>query len=461
MDFSRQLQNAITVVDRWLAYLTYADQRLVGLSAGIVYNDSILFSGGYGFADLARRIRATETTCYRIASISKIFTTVAIMQLVEQGKLSLDNHVQEYLPWFTSSSDQNLSSITLRQMLTHTAGLDRDGDTPHWMDFQFPALLAIQQHVAEGATVYKPVERWKYSNYGFTLLGAIIAQVSGMSYEDYVMRNIVERLHLEHTAPTLTDAVRESLAIGYSRTIPGKEKAPFPAIETNVMASATGFSSNVLDMCRFMMAQFEGNTQLLRDETKREMRRIQWLREGTGTTNNWCLGLETWEVGGRHIYGHGGSFPGYKSRFGIDLERNIGVVVMANAIDAPSAMIADGIWETINYFITQDEEFKPIEPPHADVSRYEGTYRSIWEDTEVVAVANHLLLFDPAQLSPITDIYRLRYEQDGHYRTVSGDSFGHIGEIVRFEQIDRKRDTVNTMIVGSNPLTRLSYLEGE
>src|SRR6266567_1326930 len=341
MDLTRPLQHAITMVDRWLAYNVATDQRIAGLSVGIIHGDKILHSQGYGYADLAQKIPASESTCYRIASISKIFTTIAILQLQEEGKLALDDRVANYLPWFTSADDQHLHSITLRHLLTHTSGLDRDGDTPHWNDFQFPALAAIQQHVAEGATVYAPLEQWKYSNYGFTLLGEIIKKVSGMSYEEYVTHNIVERLNLAHTAPTLTDDIRKHLAVGYSRSLPGQEKEPFPDIETNVMASATGFSSTVQDLCQFMMAFFDGDTRLLQDETKREMRRIQWLREEDGI--DWCVGLETWKVNDRRLYGHSGGFPGYKSRFGIDPERTIGVVVLANAIDVFSSDIANKI----------------------------------------------------------------------------------------------------------------------
>jgi D-alanyl-D-alanine carboxypeptidase len=453
MDFTRPLQNAITVIDRWLAYNIATDQRIPGLSFGLVYGDKVLYSRGYGYADLAQNIPASETTCYRIASFSKIFTTIAIMQLQEQGKLALDDHVQQYLPWFTSANDQHLDSITVRQLVTHTAGLDRDGDTAHWIDFQFPALATIQRYVVEGAaTVYAPLEQWKYSNYGFTLLGEIIKQVSGVSYEEYVTHNIVERLGLLHTAPTLTDDILKQLAKGYSRSLPGQEKEPFPAIETHVMASATGFSSTVQDLCQLMIALFDGDTRLFQDETKREMRRIQWLREEDGS--DWCVGLETWKVNDRRLYGHGGSFPGYKSRFGFDPKQAIGVVVLANAIDAPSADIVNKIWETINYFITHDAEFEQVAAAPESVDAYVGTYRNIWGDVEVAAIADHLLLYTPGPLAPIADLDRLQYKEDGIYKIISGNSFGNVGELVRFE---KEGDQASRMFIGASPSTRWEY----
>src|SRR5215469_4957561 len=118
MDRTRPLQHAIKVIERWLAYNVATDQRIPGLSFGLVYGGKVIYSRGYGYADLAQKIPASETTCYRIASFSKIFTTIAVMQLQEQGKLALDDRIQRYLPWFTSASDQHLDVITVRQLLT-------------------------------------------------------------------------------------------------------------------------------------------------------------------------------------------------------------------------------------------------------------------------------------------------------------------------------------------------------
>ena len=137
--------------------------------------------------------------------------------------------------------------------------------------------MQIQRHIADGAQSYTPAEIWKYSNLGYTLLGAIVHAASGIPYEDYVHQHIIQPLGLTSTSPTLTPEVEQHLAVGYGRDIPGREPSA-AAIETHVMASATGFSSNVPDLCRFITAQFTGETTLLKDETKREMRRIQWVR---------------------------------------------------------------------------------------------------------------------------------------------------------------------------------------
>jgi D-alanyl-D-alanine carboxypeptidase len=452
-DFTAQIMAASNVLDHWLAYKRTMG-RLPGLSVGLVYKDTLLFQKAYGYADVEQQRPTSPTTSYRIASFSKIFTAIAILQLAEQGKLHLDDRAQQYLPWLTSLHDERTARITLRQLLTHTSGLDRDGATPHWVDFRFPSLSQIQYHIAEGAQSYTPAEIWKYSNLGYTLLGAIVHAVSGVSYEAYVHQHIIQPLGLTATSPTLTPESEHDLAVGYGRDIPGRERERLPAIETHIMASATGFTSNVSDLCRFMTAQFIGETTLLKDETKREMRRIQWLREGYEA--DWCLGLQTWKIDERRLYGHGGSFQGYQSRFGFDPERELGIVVLTNAIDAPATDLAKGAMQTIDHVITHFEEFAHPENQVEQAERYAGRFTNVWGDTDVVALNGSLVLYNPKVASPAQDFHQLRPDADGHFTLTSGDSIGSLGERVRFE-LDSEGDA-QRLWVGPNPYERVAWL---
>jgi CubicO group peptidase (beta-lactamase class C family) len=452
-DFTAQITAASSVIDRWLAYKMTMG-RLPGLSVGLVYKDKLLFQNAYGYADVEQQRPTGPTTGYRIASFSKIFTAIAILQLAEQGKLHLDDRAQQYLPWLASLHDERTARITLRQLLTHTSGLDRDGATPHWIDFQFPSLSQIQRHVAEGAQSYTPAEIWKYSNLGYTLLGAIVRAASGIPYEDYVHQNIIQSLGLTSTSPTLTPEIEQHLAVGYGRDIPGRERKRLPAIETHVMASATGFSSNVPDLCRFIIAQFMGETTLLKDETKREMRRIQWLREGF--ESDWCLGLQTWKIHERRLYGHGGSFQGYQSRFGFDPERELGIVVLTNAIDAPATDLAKGAMQTIDHVITHFEEFARAENQVEQAERYEGRFTNVWGDTDVAVLNGSLVLYGPEVASPAQDFHQLRPDADGHFTLTSGNSIGNLGERVRFE-LDSE-GYVQRLWVGPNPCEKVAWL---
>ncbi len=453
MDLTAQLTAASRVIDRWLPYKMFRG-RLPGLSVGIVYQKTLLFQNGYGYADVEQQLPTSKTTGYRIASFSKIFTAIAILQLAEEGKLHLDEYARKYLPWLASASDERTAQITLRQLLTHTSGLDRDGATPHWVEMQFPALAQIQSHIAEGAQAYTPAEKWKYSNLGYTLLGAIVRAASGVPYEYYVEEHILQPLGLSLTAPVLTPEIEQNLAVGYGRDIPGSARTRLPAIETHIMASATGFSSNVPELSRFIMAQFYGDTTLLKDETKREMRRIQWLREGYD--RDWCLGFQTHKIGASRFYGHGGSFQGYQSRFDFDPEREFGLVLFSNALDAPSTDLAEGAIQVLNYVIEHFNEFGQAENQVAQAERYEGRYSNIWSDTDIMSINGSLVLYTPGVYSPALDFHQLRPDADGRFTLTSGNSIGQLGERVRFE-LDGD-GMARKVWIGSNPAEKIAWL---
>ncbi|HET8840706.1 MAG TPA: serine hydrolase [Ktedonobacteraceae bacterium] len=453
MNLNKQLASACRLIDRWLAYKVEMG-RLPGLSAGIVYQKEVIFQQGYGYADIEAGQKTGATTCYRIASFSKVFTTIAILQLFEQGLLSLDDGILRYLPWFQESKDERAKQITIRQLLTHTSGLDRDGSTPHWVDLRFPTLEEIRQHVVEGAMAYAPIEKWKYSNLSYTLLGEIVRSVTGESYEAYVEQNILQRLALTHTGPALNETLLEHLAVGYGRDIPGQPRERLPQIDTHVMASATGFTSNVADLSRLIMAQFEGDTTLLKDETKREMRRIQWLREGY--SSDWCLGLQTWKVDQRRVYGHGGSFQGYQSRFSFDPEQQIGVVLLINALDGPATTLADNMVQTINHIIAHFDEFGESELQTKDAHRYEGRYRNLWGEIDIAEVNGSLIMYNSGPECPTFDYYQMQQNPDGNFTLISGNSIGHLGERVRFDFDDQGNPF--QVIVGANPSEKIADL---
>src|SRR5437667_12367657 len=133
---------ALTVLDSWIA-ATVAQREQPGLSIGIVYDQDLVWAKGYGFADLERRLPATPSTIYRIASISKLFTATAIMQLRDGGKLRLDDPVSDRLPWFSIKQTYDGGPpITIRQLITHTSGLPRELSGVNWSDLTVRAREA-------------------------------------------------------------------------------------------------------------------------------------------------------------------------------------------------------------------------------------------------------------------------------------------------------------------------------
>lgn len=432
---SRAVEHAIPIIDRWVEYRR-AFARVPAVSVGIVHGDRVLFTKGYGYANLARRISATDATCYRIASISKTITATAVMQLVEQGAVQLNDRVQRLLPWFRSRRDPGLTRITLRHLLSHMAGIERDGDTPHWEKGRFPSLAHIQEHIADGVVVYRPLETFKYSNLGYAILGQVVAAVSEQPYERYIEHHIVRRLGLTHTSPTLDAHVRTALAVGYGRDIPSQPRAAFRHVDTRAMAAATGFTSNVRDLCTYMSAHFLGSRRLLSDRSKREMQRVHWLNKKTD--HHYGLGTDIWKVDERLLVGHGGGFPGFITRIGWDPERRIGVAVLTNALDDLAGILHNGIFSTIYHLAEHAAAFHaPARRPSA-LARYQGRFSSRWSDMDVVRVGGRLVAFVPRSDRPMAEAAVLEHLGGRVFKITLGSEFGYLGERAVF-RVDRRR----------------------
>ena len=155
------VQAAIHLLEAWSeAQLAY--NELPGLSMGILYDQELIWSRGFGYSDLEKKIPATSETICRIASVSKLFTSTAIMQLRDQGKLHLDDPLSRHLPWFKMhASHTDAPDITIRHLLTHTAGLPREADFPYWTNFQFPTREQLIHSLPQQEVVYPPETRFK------------------------------------------------------------------------------------------------------------------------------------------------------------------------------------------------------------------------------------------------------------------------------------------------------------
>src|SRR5262249_42193189 len=161
---------------------------------GILYDQDLVWAKGFGYADVDKRTPATPRTIYRIASISKLFTSTAILQLRDQGKLQLDDPVAKHLPWFKVKSRHAdaPAAVTVRHLLTHTSGLPRESPFPYWTDLKFPTREQLMQALVTQESVYPPETKWKYSNLALALAGEVVAAVSGEPYEEYVQKHILD-----------------------------------------------------------------------------------------------------------------------------------------------------------------------------------------------------------------------------------------------------------------------------
>src|SRR5215510_14629108 len=163
-----------------------AYRGLPGIAVGVVSDQELVWAKGFGFANLEAKTPMTPATKFRMASHSKLFTAIAIMQLREQGKLRLDDPVEKHLTWFKAKpAGDDDGPITIEQLLSHSSGMQREaGD--HWTAYEFPTAEELRSQYSNRQAAFAPSVRWKYSNLAYSVAGLVVEQVSGMKWADYV-----------------------------------------------------------------------------------------------------------------------------------------------------------------------------------------------------------------------------------------------------------------------------------
>src|SRR5262249_43722844 len=151
-----------------------AYRGLPGIAVGVVNDQDLVWATGFGFADLKAKVPMTAATRFRMASHSKLFTAIAIMQLREDGKLRLDDPVDKYLPWFKARpAGDDDGTVTIEQLLSHSSGLQREaGD--HWVSYNFPTEDELRRLYSSRQAAFAPSVRWKYSNLAYSIAGLVI-----------------------------------------------------------------------------------------------------------------------------------------------------------------------------------------------------------------------------------------------------------------------------------------------
>lgn len=331
-----RVREAARVVEVWLdAQRAY--ERIPGISAAVVHDQEVLWAGATGTADPETGVPATPETAYSICSISKLFTAIGVMQLRDEGRLALDDRVEDVLPWFEiGQTFPGSPPVTVRALLTHSAGLPRESDYPYWIEpFDFPTREQVMNRIGEQEMLYPSDRYYQYSNLGLTLAGEIVSEVSGMAYADYVRSRILDPIGMQDTWPDIGTYPRpERLATGYSSVRRDGDRERLPAYAAEGISPAAGFASTVTDLAEFARWQFrvlatEGD-EVLGANTLREMHRVHWLDPDWQTTRG--LGFGVYRDQGVTYVGHNGLCPGYRSSIRLHPESHMAAVVMMNAI---------------------------------------------------------------------------------------------------------------------------------
>jgi CubicO group peptidase (beta-lactamase class C family) len=425
---------------------------LPGLSIGIVHDQHLVWTRAFGYADIESKRAATPGTLYRIASITKLFTATAVMQLRDAGRLRLDDPVTAYLPWFAVKSVQADSpAITVRHLLTHTSGLPREAAFPYWSDNAFPDWDAVCARLSQQTQALATETQWKYSNLGLALAGEIVAVVSGEPWRDYVTRHVLEPLGMRSTLTASPAPEDPRLATGYTRRLPDGTRTRAWQSDLRAISAAGSMTTSVTDLAHFAMLQFRdgpaGGTQILRGSTLREMHRVHFLE--AGWTAGRGLGFHVQRLGGKTYIGHGGSLRGYRTELRLSPAEKLAIIVLTNADDGDPPRFADKAFEWVAPAIARAVS-RDGHPPAADPEwqRYVGRYRNVWGDIETLVVDGRLTLIAPALPDPMPTTATLQPAGEHTFRVETDNGYGIAGELVVFELDGTGR--VRRLRVGEN-----------
>ena len=441
---------AVQLLDLWVEE-QMAHQDLPAVVLGVVHDQEVVWTRGYGFADRANRVPATPQTLFRVGSVTKLFTATAVMQLRDAGKLRLDDPVAKYLPWFAVDSEfADDGPITVRQLLTHTSGLPREAAFPYWTEHVFPTRDQVRAALPGQKAIYAPASKYKYSNLGLSLLGAVVAAVSETPWSDYVADHLFTPLGMTSSSGDPSEEELASRAVSYMRRLPDGSRPIFDYYDTGAIAPAANILSNVDDLLRFARLQFRtgpaGGEQVVSGATLREMHRPHWVydswRGGRG------LGFGVSRRNGKTIVSHGGWIGGNRTHFLTVPSEKIAVVAFTNADDGSPASFSYEAYDVLGPEIRSAVATRSPEPesaagPDPAWQAYVGTYTDPWHWEYRVLVLDDELVFYEHNYPPEEDaedaLTRLEPVAGAAHTFKMGD-----GELVVFEmaedgQVERVR----------------------
>lgn len=422
------------------------DQFAPGASVALVHDQKVVWSHAYGYANIADKQAMTTDHAYSICSISKLFTSIGVMTLVDQGKVNLDSPLAEYLEGFAleSTEETRSSPITVRQLLSHSAGLPRETSGSHWnMINDMPSSDEVFAMLNEQQRLYSPHANFQYSNLGMSLLGKLITEVSGQNYHDYIKAKILSPLKLTGVSSELPmDYDNGRFAVGYKYHAGKADRAIWQPYQMRGYAPAAGYAASVMDLAQFATWHFRlletGTKEVLAPDTLTEMLRVQFTDPFDPNSPKVGLGYFFRSLGGKMAFGHGGYCPGYRAQFLVRPKDKLALIGMVNTNDVNPAAMINGIADIAADSViaaSSQQSNESSEQTH-DFFQYEGRFAWPGYDSETYVIPSSsgivvIDLVDPNAGKNATS-----------YTHVKGDVFrrkrdeGDLGETLTFLRDD-------------------------
>ncbi len=349
--------------------------EIPGASIAVVKEGEVFFSKGYGYANLATQTPVSaDRTLFRVASLSKLFTATATMQLYEQGKLDLADDITQYLDFPINNPYD--TPINFAHLMTHT-----DGSTKRRIGLAAPTAKSMQplgeylpDHLP--AIVYPPGKLYSYSSHSIALLGYLVERISGLPFADYIQQRILQPLAMTRTTflqPPPAD-LADHLAVGYQKA--NQTFEPVPYLYLNI-APAASLQTTAADMAHFMIAHLQAGRyrqqQILQPETAQLMYQTHFTHypglPGTG------YGFRDRYTNGLRTIGHLGSLRGYSSLLNLLPEKNIGIFMVTNNFSGIHENFLDQFYD--RYFPSPQASAVAEPQVEIDPSRFIGNYRDL------------------------------------------------------------------------------------
>jgi len=307
--------------------------HIPGASLAVVRDGQVVRARGYGLADIELNVRATEDTVYEIGSNTKQFTAAAVMMLVEQGKIALDDKITKYFP----EAPESWSSITVRHLLSHTSGIQNHVAVPGWLNVfktsitseTTPARDELLKMFFKLPLEFQPGETWSYDNTGYYLLGIIIEKASGKSYWEFLAQRIFHPLGMTATRSTESQPIVPNRASGYEWVKDHFENRPILA--PFIAFSAGSILSTVEDMAKWDAALC--GEKLLKKSSLHQMWAATKTNDGADASFDYGFGWFIGNYHGHHLVQHSGGTPGFSSVIYRFLDDKLTIILLTNHSD--------------------------------------------------------------------------------------------------------------------------------
>ena len=291
--------------------------HIPGLSIAVVEKGRLIKAAGYGLANVETDTPATPETVYKIASLSKQFLAAAVMLLVEEGKIGLDDQAGKYL----NGSPESWKNITVRHLLTHTSGIVRDPSDYHPYKEQSPA--EVIESVYPMPLLFQPGEKWLYSNVGYYVLSEIIGKASGKPWSEFISERLFAPAGMTSTRILTLTAVVPHRASGYEQS----DGKMINAENWIAVRPSGAFLSTVLDLAKW--DAFTDSRSRLTAASRKQMRTPVSLNDGTSA--DYGFGWYVDSFLGRARIHHDGQYPGFRSDYERFENDALSVIVLANS----------------------------------------------------------------------------------------------------------------------------------